>query len=356
MPEAGRLEALAAAILPPAEEGNAVVSPFNVAAALTLLVPGARGTTAAELERLLGTDPVASVRDITRQIESLEGTDALGPTAAWVSPALDMKPTYRRAIQEDLAATLAQVDFGDPAAAAAKINRWVARETRERIADLVSPAELGGARLVLTAALYFKAAWTAPLNRIGPRPFELPDGARVEREFMAKRDWFEYGEAPGWRAVRIPYDDGVTSLEVVVPAELEAFEHELAANLELVRGEMERTEVELRLPLFDVRRKMQLGAALAAAGIASAFSEEADFTCITESERLLVSAVIHEALIEVDEKGTLAAAATAVVMRSVGAFASSAPKRMTVDRPFLFVLRGPRSVPLFAGRVTDPAT
>ena len=357
MVDVGHLERLGAAILPGTETGNAVVSPFNVAAALQLLVPGARGVTAAELERLLGSDPVESARSMTYRLEALDGTEAVGPTAAWISPVLDMKSDYARAIEKELTATLATLDFSDPGRAAATINRWVAKQTRERIADLVSPGDLDPflTRLVLTAALYFKAAWMDPLTRIGPRPFEVADGRRAEREFMAKSERLEYAEAPGWQAVRIPYSDRFTSLEIVLPADLAAFEGDLAANLEQVRAALTRVEVVLELPLFNVRRRAELKPALEAAGLGSAFSEaEADLSGITDAEKLFVSAVIHEALIEVDEKGTLAAAATAAVIRATSARVPSEPKRMVVDRPFVFVLRGPESVPLFVGRVTDP--
>jgi serpin B len=355
--DAARLERLAAAILPDLGQGSAVVSPFNVAAALALLAPGARGATAAELADVLGHDPAGALRGLTTRLEGLEGTEAVGPTAAWISRALAIEPEYRGAIADDLGGRVSAFDFRDPGAAAERINRWVSRATRERIGELVSADDLDPelARLVLTAALFLRAAWVEPLTRIGPRPFTLATGEAVEREFMARRTQLDYAEGPGWQAVRLDYGDRVTGLDVVLPDDLEDFEADLAANLGRVRAGMRRTDVRVELPPFSVRTRAELGADLREAGLGNALSPAADLRGIADSEDLYVSAVIHAALIEVDENGTLAAAATAVAVRATAAPVPREPKLITVDRPFLFVLRGPDSVPLFVGRVGDPA-
>lgn len=357
MADVGHLERLGAAILPAGGEGNAVVSPFNVAAALALLVPGARGEAAAALASVLGPDPVAAVKATVAQMKELEETEAVGPTAAWIRPGFDIKPEYRRAIVDELAAEVSELDFGDTERAAAEINRWVAAATGERVSDLVSSRDFHPdlTRLVVTAALFFKAAWIKPLERIGQRPFRLAGSEVAQREFMAGRSRFPHAEGPGWEALRLDYGDGVTGLEIVAPHDLEAFERDLPANLAGVRAALAPAEVELELPLFALRRHAELSDALAGAGLGALFAETgAVLGGITDSEELFVSAVIHEALVEVDENGTLAAAATAIVLRASGAYEPAEPKRMTVDRPFLFVLRGPESVPLFVGRVADP--
>ena len=354
MPLTPTLERRASALLPALGEGNAVVSPFNVATALALLVPGARGGTYEELERLLGPDAPGALARAQRELLDLAETDALAATAAWVSPVLELSSAYRDAIADALDALVSELDFTRPAEAAATINRWVADGTRGRIAELVDANDLDpdSTRLVLTAALFFKAAWEEELRRIGPRPFRLAGGRSEEREFMARRGLFEYADVPGLQAVRIAYADGTTSLEIVVPDDLPALERDLAAKLALTAADMRTADVDLELPLFAVRGSTKLKDELVAAGLPSAFDRDrADLSGISDAECLYVDEVIHEALIEVDEKGTVAAAATAAVIRAVSV---TIPTRMVVDRPFLFVLRGPELAPLFVGRVTDP--
>jgi len=165
-----------------------------------------------------------------------------------------------------------------------------------------------------------------------------------------------YASADGWQAVELPYVGGSLAMTVIIPEDLTAFEAALTPErLAAITGALESRPVILTLPKFGTETKIDLATTLAAMGMPTAFQyPPADFTGITTEERLFISAVIHQANIDVDEKGTTAAAATAVVMRAGSAPAE--PVTLTVDHPFLFALRDiPTGAVLFLGRITDPA-
>jgi serpin B len=164
-----------------------------------------------------------------------------------------------------------------------------------------------------------------------------------------------YAAGPGWRAVELPYVGGKLAMLVIVPDDLAAFEGTLDGEaLDRITGALASNHVDLALPKFGAESKVALGSVLAALGMPTAFTDAADFSGITTQEPLLISAVIHQANIDVDEKGTTAAAATAVVMVATGA--PLEPVTLTVDRPFLFALRDVETgAVLFLGRIADPS-
>ena len=163
-----------------------------------------------------------------------------------------------------------------------------------------------------------------------------------------------YAEGTGLRAVELPYVGGSLALDVIVPDDLASFEKDLTGeSLAAVFAALGSRQVNLSMPKFSLETQLDLGAALAGLGMPLAFdASRADFSGITRDEPLYISKVIHEANIDVDEKGTEAAAATAVVMAAAGM--ATEPVMMTVDHPFLFALRDlPTGTVLFLGRVAD---
>ena len=173
---------------------------------------------------------------------------------------------------------------------------------------------------------------------------------------MRDMDEFGYAAGDGWKAVELPYVGGKLAMLVIVPDNLAAFEAALdQPALAAITGALEARTVDLRLPRFSTRSQLGLGDLLAALGMPTAFTDRADFSGITTKEPLLIDAVVHQADIDVDEEGTEASAATAVMMR-----AASLPidiVELTVDRPFLFALRDLETgAVVFLGRITDPST
>jgi serpin B len=206
-------------------------------------------------------------------------------------------------------------------------------------------------------AIYLKAPWLTAFTAEATKPgtFTRADGSTVEVPLMQTGDTMRYAEGTGWRAVEIPYIGGSLAMTVIVPDDLAAYEQALTADqLASITGALAERPVSLTFPKFSIETKAQLADVLGALGMPTAFSDAADFSGITTAEQLQISDVIHQANIDVDEKGTEAAAATAVVMRAGAAPAE--PVTMKVDRPFLFALRDvPTGAILFLGRVADPS-
>jgi serpin B len=272
---------------------------------------------------------------------------------------LTLEKPFVDALGARFGAGLRLVDYkADPDAVRILINEWVAEQTEQRIPALLSPGIIDTlTRLVLVNAIYLKAPWREPFAEAatGPAPFTLADGSAVEVPTMAGKRVRPYADGDGWRAVELAYVGGSLAMTVIVPDDLAAFEARLNAALieEIVAG-LAPVSVDLTLPTFDLETKVDLPDVLAAMGMPDAFDPDlADFRGITTEERLFIAAVVHQANIDVDEKGTEAAAATAVVMAG-----TSGPPRevsLRVDRPFLFALRDTDTgAILFLGRVADP--
>jgi serpin B len=202
-----------------------------------------------------------------------------------------------------------------------------------------------------------RLVWQTPFSADATKPatFTRADGSTVQVPFMAATDSLRYASGPAWRAVEIPYIGGSFAMTVIVPEDLAEFERTLsAATWAAIVDALAPAQVGLALPKFGIETKTDLAPILASLGMPSAFDDRADFSGITTSERLQVSNVIHQANIDVDEKGTEAAAATAVVMRATGIPAE--PVLLRADRPFLFAVRDvPTGAILFLGRVGDPS-
>jgi serpin B len=214
-------------------------------------------------------------------------------------------------------------------------------------------------RLVLTNAIYLKAPWLYPFDEGGTAdaPFVRLDGSRVQAPFMHLGGFLHFASGDGWQAVSLPYLDAKLEMVILVPdtGRFAATESSLDRGLlEEVGRSFEGERVDLRMPRWEFRTQAGLNQALGELGMPTAFSDAADFSAISSAEPLQISAVLHEAFISVDEKGTEAAAATAMVVMATGAPVDP-PVRLTVDRPFLFwIADKPTGAILFLGRVVDP--
>jgi serpin B len=212
---------------------------------------------------------------------------------------------------------------------------------------------------VLTNAIYFLANWSSPFEPEATQPgsFFVDPTTEVTVDMMHQADYFNYATGDGYAAIDLPYIGNDLSMLLLVP-EAERFaevEAQLSAGmLNTVVDSLESRNVELAMPKWQFESGFSLAATLQALGMPSAFSGAADFSGMTSVEDLFISDVIHQAFIAVDEAGTEAAAATAVMM--AGSALPPEPVSLTVDRPFVFVIRdAPTGAVLFMGRVTDPS-
>lgn len=230
--------------------------------------------------------------------------------------------------------------------------------TEHRIPELLVPGVLTAAtRLTLVDAIYLKAPWQTPFEPEATpvAQFTRADGSMVDVPFMALTSSLPYASGEGWQAVEIPYLGGSLALTLILPDDLAGFEQTLTMDgLMAITSSLSGAQVALSMPRFGIETKTDLASVLAALGMPTAFADSADFSGITTAERLAISDVIQQANIDVDEEGTEAAAATAVVMRATALPAE--PLTVRVDRPFLFALRDvPTGASLFLGRVGDPS-
>ena len=282
--------------------------------------------------------------------------------AIWGQESYEFLADFLHVLAENYGAGLRTLDFdGEPEESTARINNWVFEETEGKIKDLVPPGTINSyTRLVLTNAIYFNASWSRPFRKdiTQERPFHLERGGEVEVPMMSRtsRDSYGYARGNGYQAVELPYSLGKMSMTILLPdkGKFGRFEDSLDGDvIDQIIHEIEIDYVTLTMPQFKFESKFGLGETLSSMGMPNAFGARADFSGMTGNTDLRVSAIVHKALISVDESGTEAAAATAsVIMRESG---GSLPIRVTVNRPFIFLIRDrPTGTVLFLGRVMNP--
>ena len=357
-----------------ADADNIVFSPASIALALAMARAGAVGMTADEMDAVLydvASDAHAAwLNALDRALTGRSGSfpDTSGKpheitlriaNAPFAQFDMALKSTYLEALAARFGAGLRLVDYVSETEAARRlINGWVDEQTEHRIPELLDQGVLTPAvRLTLVNAIYLKAPWLTPFppQATTQGAFTRADGSTLDVPMMAQTAAQRFAEGAGWRAVELPYVGESLALTVIVPDDLATFESSLdAEGLAAIVAALADRQVALTFPRWGIETKVELAPVLAALGMPTAFTGNADFSGITDAERLFISEVIHQANIDVDEEGTEAAAATAVVMRE-----SAAPGGLVtlrVDRPFLFALRDvPSGAVLFLGRVGDPS-
>jgi serpin B len=349
--------------------GNLVFSPAAVAAALRMVLLGARGDTAAQLAAVLHLAGPQDAADGLRAVAGLPSQLAPGgitlraPNTLWLQAGLPVQPDFTAALAGAGSVTLRQADFVRAAGPARReINRLIAEQTAGRITGLLAPGVLGGrTRLVLASAVYLKAAWAHPFPPGGTHdgPFHPAPGRLVTVAMMRVRARLRYARGEGYQVVELPYAGQRLAMMIVA---LDGPPRVLAAPLAagglagLLTGLAPR-QVMLTLPRFRVTSQVALRPVLTGLGMPLPFAATADFTGISTAGGLAISEVVHQADIDVTEPGTEAAAATAVVaVAAARARRGDPPVEVTVDRPFLFaIVDAPSGLPLFLGQVTDPA-
>jgi serpin B len=351
------------------DTASTVFSPASVASALRMALCGARGQTAAELARALHVDPAARPEDAAASGLSLlpagrNGGSAVfrAPNTVWVQSGLPLRAEFTGSLSQG-AAELAGADFAAaPEAARAEINRVIASQTEGKITGLLPPGAITTVtRLVLASAVYLKAAWAQPFPErpTADAPFypDGPDGRGLAVPMMRGTATRSYLRGDGYQAVLLPYRDVGLAMAVLLPdGPLTALRPKVAAaGLGGLLAGTATHQVTLSLPRFRLEAAFDLIPALERLGITEAFGGDADFGGITSAEPLQIGAVAHKAYIDVDERGTEAAAATGVVIRTRAAVRPLQPVTMVVDRPFLFaIVDTSTSLPVFLGQVVRP--
>ncbi|MBV2366602.1 serpin family protein [Streptomonospora nanhaiensis] len=331
--------------------GELAWSPLSVAGALGLLATGARGRTRQELAALLGPDLDTHLAALD---DAVTGAPELATlTSLWVRDDLPVRPEFTAAVKARPNAAVRTADFAaDPEGVRRAANAEVSEVTRGLIAELLRSGDVNSAtRALLVNALWVRVRWSKPFDPAdtAPHDFRSPSGTR-RVPMMRGRERRPYARAAGWRMVTVAAADDL-ALDVLLPEDESDRGVPTTKALHALYRAAAPTDVDLALPRFEVRTRAALSGPLRACGAATVFTDDADLSGVSEHP-LRVDEAVHEAVLRVDEKGAVGAAATAVVMRTVAAMPSK-PVRFVVDRPFAFILRR-RGGLLFLGTVTAP--
>jgi serine protease inhibitor len=357
------------------KESNLFFSPASISTALAMTYTGARGQTAEQMAKALHFQldakrlhPAFCALLWEMQSQGTTGGCRLSiANALWGSKDTHFLPDFLQQVKDNYGAGLQQVDFVRSEDARRTINAWVAQQTADKIKDLLQSGDITPeTRLVLTNAIYFKGDWLHAFDANATRdePFHLTPTKDMSAPMMHLTDHFGHfaDEAKSFQLLEMAYKDSGLSMVVLLPAKMDGLEQlEKKLDAESLAKWLQQTnskKVIVTLPKFTMRSRLPLANRLQAMGMTAAFDRvQADFTGMTEDKPpLFISAVIHEAWVDVNEKGTEAAAATAVTMFP----ASAPPKReepiiFRADHPFLFLIRDTRSGSiLFLGRMSNP--
>jgi serpin B len=341
--------------------------------ALAMARVGARGKTAAEMDAVLhAPTPTPGTLDagllaLDQALAAYSGGDGstrpvlAAANSLWAQRGLTLEAAFRETLATYYGAQPQLVDFrGATEAARLAINSWVGERTNSRIPELLADKSLApSTMLVLVNALCLKAGWAYPFDTKATADASFtPDfGPAFAVPTMTLREQrIGYAAGDGWLAVELPYVGSKLAMAIVVPTRgtLAGLESTISGAwlTKLLTG-FGGQLVQLRLPRWKFRCPLPLANPLAELGMPTAFTDSADFSGITRDMPLLIDKVVQETFIAVDEKGTEAAAATAIVVRPPSV---ETPKPVTIDRPFLFVIHDvATATPLFMGRVANPA-
>lgn len=356
-----------------AAPGNLFFSPYSISTALAMAYAGSKGDTEAEMREALhfGLDqdklhPAFNATDVAlaKRKTELVQSDSDTPTTgngfelslvnqAWGRRGYTFLESYLDVLATSYGAGLFLLDFDPPDSARVLINDWVAKQTRERITDLVPAGAINNyTQLVLTNAIYFKASWLEPFEKSATKQAVFHgEGGDRNVDMMHASIRTSYAEVAGAQMVELPYISRNVSMLLVLPSGEDVVLD--AAQFDALRAQLSDSAVTLSLPKWSFESESALKKPLTALGMESAFDMgAADFTGMHTPRGLYIAEVFHKAFVAVDEEGTEAAAATAVLLED-----ESAPLPVTVsfDRPFLFaVYDEPTGQVLFLGRVSQP--
>jgi serpin B len=358
------------------QEGNLFFSPYSISVALAMTYAGAREQTAAQMAETMHYSlpihifhPAFNALDLALQ-GSGEDYGEMQPfelniaNAIWGQIGHPFLPEFLDTLAMNYGAGLRLTDFQNALEESRQeINQWVEDQTKGRIKDLIPEGSLmETTRLVLTNAIYFKADWMMPFSSelTMEKPFNLLDGSQVDVEMMAQSEEhsYPYTAGDGYQAIEMPYIGNQVSMLLIVPDQgnYEAIESQLnTAMIQSIDTQIQEQMVDLSMPKFSFTWKLNLKEALEKMGMRDAFQWElADFSGMDGKKDLHIQNIFHKAFVAVDEKGTEAAAATAVDM-SLEAMMEPGVE-LIVDRPFIFLIRHQQTgTILFAGRMLDPS-
>lgn len=354
-----------------AKSGNLFCSPYSIRTALGMAEAGAAGATGAEMRKTLHLGESPERHSKSGQLAAKLAPAGEKPdyqlvvaNALWVQNGFPLRDPFAALLAKDYRSEARPVDFeGDREAARQAINRWVEQQTKDRIKDLLKPNALHPeTKLVLTNAIYFKGRWREQFSKGSTKtePFFVAPGRETQVPLMRQVEDHRYFENDLLQMVRLPYERCPLEMVILLPRSKTGLpDLEKAFGAEALTDWSKQAalaRVTLFLPKFKQTAEFDLGGALGALGMPTAFTNAADFSGISSARRLKIDKVVHKAFVEVDEEGTEAAAATGVTMRPTSA--PPTPKKqvtLRADHPFLFIIQDRETgAVLFVGRCAEP--
>jgi serpin B len=347
---------------------NLILSPFSISTALSMLLDGARGQTAAGMAAALNQihpgpayhGAVASLAEQLTKQANLDGNQLAIANGLWVQQGFPLESEFEQTIRTLYQAPLTLLDFRTNAEQARhEINSWTAQHTNGRIPDLFVPGSIDAAiRLVLTSAIYFYGKWRAPFDPHNTRvePFQLGEGRTVDTKFMHQKADFLYGETPSAQILEMKYEGTPLAFDILLPKAstgLAGLQQSIKADtFSAWLGALASRKVEAAIPKFRAESAFSLRDMLSRMGMADAFARTADFSGIDGRRDLFLGDVVHKAFVDLSEEGTEAAAATGITVHSL---AVRQQTTFRADHPFAFFIRDTTSgVILFEGRLLQP--
>lgn len=350
------------------EQGNLFFSPHSLSTALAMTYAGARGNTASQMRKALcfRLDPEQLHPAFAQLDEKIKAINKKGQiqlkaaNALWPQQGYGFMETFLALAEAYYGVQIRAVNYLDSEAARREINAWVEEKTEQMIQELIPPGVFDHlTRLVLVNAIYFKGSWADQFDpsRTAEATFYLPQAEQVGAPLMTMKGELRYAQEDDLQILELPYAGGDLSMLVLLPSQVNGL-GKLEASLTLENlNRWSRVlwahEVQVFLPKFKIEFPMKLNETLKAMGMQDAFESTADFSGLDGSKLLFIKAVLHKAFVEVNEEGTEAAAATAVVVkaRSMG----PPPAVFRADHPFVFLIRENLTGNiLFLGRLVNP--
>jgi serpin B len=365
------------------QAGNLFFSPYSISQALAMTYAGARGATEQEMASTLRFDlPQARLHPAFNALdralishsqvgaskpnpaqapsEKPSGLELTTANALWAQQGLPIREAFLNTLARNYGSGVRLLNFAESEQARQDINMWVSDQTKQRIEDLLPEGSITpDTALVLTNAIYFKASWAERFvsQRTADDSFKLLDGSQITTPMMHNVSTYGQGAGSGYLAVELPYYGQTTSMVIVMPdaGQFAEFETGLTTErLDAILAGLQPAMIDLKMPKFEIKgQTISLAEALRSLGMKAAFDKNlADFSGIVADPRLWIDDVMHQAFVAVDEQGTEAAAATAVVMETSLVRATD---EVIIDHPFLFLIRDRETgTILFMGRMVDP--
>lgn len=347
---------------------NIFISPYSASTVLQMVSTGAAGTTRTEMQQVLGTIdlPPAALYEANKEIGGIINTRNTNfvlttANAVWYRKGTPIEPAFIEGNEEFFGAEVEGLNFGEPASADI-INAWASEETQGKIDQIVSWPMDPALRLFLANAVYFHGNWEYQFdtNYTTNRVFYLAGGGQESLPMMEQTGSFSYCATNGYQAVRLPYQGSNLAMYVFLPSPDSSLEELLGTMSgqwwqQAINVDFTEQNGTVVLPKFNLNYAVVLNEPLEALGMKTAFTEDADFSKISR-EPLSVSAVKQQAIVEVNEAGTVAAAVTTVtIIATVVPADPPQPFQMIVNRPFLFFIEDKQAgTILFMGAVFDP--